>query len=225
MELIKEQMRLVAELRAEIVRLSAHAKEQEERLAEALDTIKLLKRRLYSASRERYIADPPGQQCLFDTVELGGGPPPEAADQGNDAHEPAAEKRKPARKRHQRLIISEALPCQTIEHKLTGEALRCPCCGDDREAFRKHVSRQLEIEPARVYVREDRSYSYCCRSCRVASPVVASRKPPSALSKGIFGPSVAALVTELKFARHLPLYRQQEMLMGPLRQWVSRPRQ
>ena len=233
-------MRLVAELRAENVRLSAYAKEQEERLAEALDTIKLLKRRLYSASRERYIADPLGQQCLFDTVELGGGPPPEAgdlfdtvelgggpppeaADQGNDAHEPAAEKRKPARKRHQRLIISETLPCQTIEHKLTGEALRCPCCGDDREAFRKHVSRQLEIEPARVYVREDRSYSYSCRSCRVASPVVASRKPPSALSKGIFGPSVAALVTELKFARHLPLYRQQEMLMGPLRQWVSRP--
>ena len=57
-ELIKEQMRLVAELRAENVRLSAYAKEQEERLAEALDTIKLLKRRLYSASRERYIADP-----------------------------------------------------------------------------------------------------------------------------------------------------------------------
>ena len=81
-ELIKEYRRLVAELRAEIVRLSAHAKEQEERLAEALDTIRLLKRRLYSASRERYIADPPGQQCLFDTVELGGGPPPEAADQG-----------------------------------------------------------------------------------------------------------------------------------------------
>ena len=50
-ELIKEQMRLVAELRAENVRLSAYAKEQEERLAEALDTIKLLKRRLYSASR------------------------------------------------------------------------------------------------------------------------------------------------------------------------------
>jgi transposase len=75
------------------------------------------------------------------------------------------------------------------------------------------VSRQLEIEPARVYVREDRSYSYSCRSCRAASPVVASRKPPSALSKGIFGPSVAALVTELKFARHLPLYRQQEILV------------
>ena len=110
MELIKEYRRLVAEN----ARISTHANDQEERLAEALDTIKLLKRRLYSASRERYIADHPGQQCLFDTVELGGGPPPEAADQGNDAHEPAAEKRKPARKRHQRLIISEALPCQTI---------------------------------------------------------------------------------------------------------------
>ena len=62
---MQAQMRLVAELRAEIVRLSAHAKEQEERLAEALDTIKLLKRRLYSASRERYIADPASSACLI----------------------------------------------------------------------------------------------------------------------------------------------------------------
>ena len=64
-ELIKEQMRLVAELRAENARLSAYAKEQEERLAEALDTIKLLKRRLYSASRERYIADPASSAYLI----------------------------------------------------------------------------------------------------------------------------------------------------------------
>jgi len=60
MELIKEYRRLVAELRAENARISTHANDQEERLAEALDTIRLLKRRLYSASRERYIADPPG---------------------------------------------------------------------------------------------------------------------------------------------------------------------
>lgn len=85
------------------------------------------------------------------------------------------------------------------------------------------MSRQIEIEPARIYVREDKTYSYNCQACQSASPIEKSSSPPSVLSKGIFGPSVAALVVGMKYARHLPLYRQQEMLLGPLRHWVSRP--
>ena len=34
---------------------------------------------------------------------------------------------------------------------------------------------------------------------------------------------MAAYVLELKFGRHVPYYRQQEMLLAPLKQWLSRP--
>jgi transposase len=43
------------------------------------------------------------------------------------------------------------------------------------------------------------------------------------LEKGLLGPTVAAYVLELKFGRHVPYYRQQEMLLVPLKQWLSRP--
>jgi hypothetical protein len=48
-------------------------------------------------------------------------------------------------------------------------------------------------------------------------------KPPQAIEKSPFGASVLATIAVDKFARHLPLYRQQESLLGPLRTWLSRP--
>lgn len=53
--------------------------------------------------------------------------------------------------------------------------------------------------------------------------MVTPPKAPQALEKGILGPTVAAYVLELKFGRHMPYYRVQEMLLGPLKQWLSRP--
>ncbi len=48
-------------------------------------------------------------------------------------------------------------------------------------------------------------------------------KPPQPIEKSPFGASVLATIAVDKFARHLPLYRQQEHLLSPLRSWLSRP--
>ena len=49
-----------------------------------------------------------------------------------------------------------------------------------------------------------------------------SAKPPLPIEKSPFGPSVLATIAVDKYARHLPLYREQEHLLGPLRTWLSR---
>jgi hypothetical protein len=43
------------------------------------------------------------------------------------------------------------------------------------------------------------------------------------IEKSPFGASVLAWITSAKFERHLPTYRHQEMLVGPLGLWLSRP--
>ena len=218
---------MVQALLREVSALRAENWELRQRLEEADETIRLLKRRLYAAKRERFVSDPPGQQSLFAASGAGdeassGAESPD--DQGDERDSESPSQRERRRRSHRRLNIRmSGIPRRTVEHKLTGEARNCRCCGGERAEFGERVSRQIEIEPARIYVREDKTYSYSCHACRSASPVEKTRTPPSALSKGIFGPSVAALVAEMKYARHLPLYRQQEMLLGPLRQWVSRP--
>jgi hypothetical protein len=52
--------------------------------------------------------------------------------------------------------------------------------------------------------------------------VVTSEKPPQPVEKGLFGPSALAWMTDAKFVRHLPLYRQQELLYSMTRLWFDR---
>jgi transposase len=88
--------------------------------------------------------------------------------------------------------------------------------------IRELVTRQLELEPAQAYVIEHVRFTYACAKCRSGEQVQTSAKPPLAIEKSPFGPSVLAAILANKYARHLPLYRQQEHLLGPLRLWLSR---
>ena len=42
------------------------------------------------------------------------------------------------------------------------------------------------------------------------------------MEKSPFGPSILAWLVTWKFLHHLPVYRQQELLLGPLKRWLSR---
>ncbi len=108
-------------------------------------------------------------------------------------------------------------------HPLPPEEVPCGCCGTQRTIIRTHVTAQLEMEQARVYVLEHVRYTYACPDCREGSQVVTTEKPPQAVEKSPFGPSVLAGLVTWKFLHHLPLYRQQELLLGPMKQWLSRP--
>ncbi len=71
--------------------------------------------------------------------------------------------------------------------------------------------------------RPHSSLGYACAHCRAGDQVHTTSKPPQPIEKSPFGASVLATIAVDKFARHLPLYRQQEHLLSPLRSWLSRP--
>ena len=61
--------------------------------------------------------------------------------------------------------ILEGMPTKQVEHRLEGEDLVCPQCGDPMTEIGKEVVRILEIIPAQTVVREDIYYTYACKSC------------------------------------------------------------
>lgn len=214
-QLLEANQRLVAEL--------AESREQVRQLTLELDsakeTIALLKREIHSPTRERF-TDAPGQGYLFKAQAL---PGPTAAP---DLSEPDASQVPPTktkRKPHERIVFPETLERVVIDHKLEESELPCSCCGKPRVIIREDSHLQLEIKPAQIYAVENRCFTYACSDCRTNKEMETTTKPPTALGRGILGPSFGALIVEWKYVRHVPLYRMQEILLGPLGQWVSRP--
>ena len=126
------------------------------------ETIRLLKRRLYAAKRERFTQDPPGQQSLFGQTGSGdeSSQAAEACGEDDSQDGESTSQRERRRRSHRRLKVAmDELRHETIEHRLKGEARNCPCCGCQRKEFGLRVSRQIEIEPARIHVREDKTLS------------------------------------------------------------------
>ena len=114
-------------------------------------------------------------------------------------------------------MFPEGLPQRRIEYPLPPEQQACSCCQQPRVVINQQVTRQLELEPAQAYVVEHVRFTYACPKCRSGEQVQTSAKPPLPIEKSPFGPSVLATIAVDKYARHLPLYREQEHLLGPLR--------
>ncbi len=75
-----------------------------------------------------------------------------------------------AHKRHKKHeytldAIPEGIPVEQVEHRLKGEDLICPQCGDTMTEIGKEVVRTLEFIPAQAIVHEDIYYTYACKSC------------------------------------------------------------
>ncbi len=96
----------------------------------------------------------------------------------------------------------------------------CACCGQQRVIIRTHVIKRLEMEEAKLYVVEETRYTYGCSHCHDGSQMVTTQRPPQAVEKSPFGPSILAWLVTWKFLHHLPVYRQQELLLGPLKRWL-----
>jgi len=162
---------------------------------------------------------------LFTPAPLEGAADKEQAE--NDSEESADEEPPPVRdrslkRRKKRIVFPQFLPRQRIEYPLPEEERPCGNCSQERVVIRERVTEQLEIEPPKAYVVQHVRYTYACPSCRDGRQVVTTQKPPQAVEKSPFGASVLAWLVVAKFERHLPVYRHQEMLLGPLKLWLSR---
>jgi transposase len=108
------------------------------------------------------------------------------------------------------------------------ESKVCPCCSFELHCVGTDVSEALDIVPAIVRVKRTIRPRYACRACE--SVIVQAKAPARVMDGGMVTTAFAAHVAASKFAWHLPLHRQAQMLAscgviidrGTLGAWVMR---
>lgn len=109
--------------------------------------------------------------------------------------------------------IPEGMPTRQAEHRLEGDDLVCPKCGETMTEIGKEVVRTLELIPARTIVKEDIYYTYACQHCNqdnIETPVVKAPREKNIIPGSFASPEAIAHIMTQKFVMGSPLYRQEQ---------------
>jgi transposase len=126
---------------------------------------------------------------------------------------PDQDKPKGKRDEHGRKPLPEHLPRQDEIHDLTDAEKLCPCCGKPRVCIGEQTTEQLDVEPARFFVRRTIKKTYACQQCDPQSVPVEQRFQTAGpaevgpIARGLCGPGLLAHVITAKFADHVPIHR------------------
>jgi transposase len=187
-EALIERIRNEAAEQLEAQRLRLEA----EKRAEIKAAVEAVLRRHYGPKTERF--DPLqlllfGRQVEATAEQLG-----TVAEFDTEA-EPIGRRKKPAKRHdHGRNKLPEHLPRIPIEHDLSDDEKKCPCCGEVRCRIGEEVSEQLEIIPAKFQVLKHVRFKYACRACEAKAEnpqIVVAAKPPQPIERGLPGPGSA----------------------------------
>jgi transposase len=139
----------------------------------------------------------------------------EALEQAIAKDEAQAEKQDPelrkdnaAKRRASRGALPAHLP--RIELTLTPEDTACPCCRATMTVIGEDTSERLDVIPAQFRVIVTKRPKLACRAC--AGTVVQAPAPPRLIEGGIPTEAMVAHVLVARYADHLPLYRQAQMM-------------
>ena len=176
-EMLKKDTEMVTIPRAEYERFQAQGERisaLEKQVEQLMEAIRLSRKKLYGSSSEKLGEDGYEQlSLLFNEAE---------------AYLPVPEKKETTsvsahtrQKRSSRLedVLPEDVPVEVVEHRMSGEELGCPSCGDEMVEIGKEVRRSLVMIPAQVKIREDWYYTYACKRCKeenIETPVVKTEK-------------------------------------------------
>ncbi len=109
--------------------------------------------------------------------------------------------------------IPEDMPKERVEHRLEGEDLVCPQCGDTMTEIGTEVVNKLKIIPAQTIVEEHVYYTYACRTCNkedIETPVVKAPREKNIIPGSFATPEAIAHIMTQKFVMGSPLYRQEQ---------------
>jgi transposase len=139
----------------------------------------------------------------------------EALEQAIAKGDAEAEKRDPElRKDHvaKRRASRGALPAHLprIEVTLQPEDTACPCCRAAMTVIGEDTSERLDVIPAQFRVIVTRRPKLACRAC--VGTVVQAPAPARLIEGGIPTEAMVAHVLVSRYADHLPLYRQAQIL-------------
>jgi transposase len=185
-----------------LIGMIAELRDENDRLLGMLET---LKRALYGARSEKLDID--AAQLPLGLEDVSAAPiEPEretARPEGQD---------RPARPKAARNIggLPKHLPREDVVIEPANSV--CPCCQGALHRIGEDVSEMLDIVPAIIRVKRIRRPRYGCRACE--SAVVQAPAPPRPVEGGLPTTALLAHVAVSKFAWHLPLHRQTQMLAG-----------
>ena len=185
----------------------------EQQIEVLMEALRLARHRQFGASSEKS-EDTLVEQLsfLFNEAEVFSAAEKEAEENVTTV---AAHKR---HKKHEYTLdsIPEGMPVEQVEHRLEGEDLVCPQCGDTMTEIGKEVVRTMKIIPAQTIVQEDIYYTYACKCCSESAdegcetPVVKAPREKSIIPGSFATPEAIAHIMTQKFVMGSPLYRQEQ---------------
>ena len=127
-----------------------------------------------------------------------------------DKMNPAAARARAEKRRTNRGALPDHLP--RVDVTIAPDDTNCPCCRAPMHVIGEETSQRLDVIPAQFRVLVTHRPKYACRAC--AEAVVQAPAPERLIKGGLPTEATVAYVLVAKFAWHLPLYRQAQMLLA-----------
>ena len=112
----------------------------------------------------------------------------------------------PPKNQPKRKPLPDWLPRVEVRHALA--SCTCKDCGAELTPMGEEVSEQLDIIPAKFFVRRHIRPIFCCRPCEA---VHTAPMPAQPIERSLAAPGLLAHVLGSKYLDHLPLYRQEQI--------------
>jgi transposase len=131
-----------------------------------------------------------------------------ATEADDDKRNPAAARARAEKRRAPRGALPAHMP--RVHVTIAPEDTNCPCCRAPMHVIGEETAQRLDVIPAQFRVIVTHRPKYACRACEQA--VVQAPAPERLIRGGLPTEAMVAHVLVAKYAWHLPLYRQAQML-------------
>jgi transposase len=194
-----------AERDAAIVERDAAITERDEALSR-LDRLQHLLNQLQRAQfgRRSEKLDPEQLGLAFEDIEQAIA----VSEAEDDNKNPTAARSRADKRRANRGALPARLP--RVHVTIEPDDTNCPCCRFAMHVIGEESSERLDVIPAQFRVIVTHRPKYACRACEEA--VVQAPAPERLIKGGLPTEAMVASVLVAKYAWHLPLYRQSQML-------------
>jgi transposase len=133
-----------------------------------------------------------------------------AGSEADDDKNPTAARARAEKRRANRGALPAHLP--RVDVTIEPDDTNCPCCRAPMHVIGEETSQRLDVVPAQFRVIVTHRPKYACRAC--AEAVVQAPAPERLIKGGLPTEAMVAYVLVAKYAWHLPLYRQAQMLLA-----------
>ncbi len=198
-ELRKSSLELLAEREAEIATHAALIARKDKRIELLEQMLQVLRRHRFGARSEQFNAEQHGLWDAALSEDLA------ATKSAVEAVSPPRVERERAQPKRQPLPAD--LP--RVVERIEPESCTCGQCGGALHTIGEEISEKLDIKPVEFFVRQTIRPKLACRTCETMQTPPAL---PAIIERGIPAPGLLAHVLISKYADHLPLTRQSDML-------------